>query len=84
MVVFLITYQLGDIGTRFSASRILSYLFQTLGQSMRTSDKRMTAERCAHLILVGAANELTECWIANFPILPIFYATQYFPGLTNK
>jgi len=57
---------------------------ETLGQSMRTSDKRMTAERCAHLILVGAANELTECWIANFPILPIFYATQYFPGLTNK
>lgn len=57
---------------------------ETLRQSMRTSDKRMSAERCAHLILVGAANNLSECWIANFPILPIFYATQYFPGLSNS
>jgi len=57
---------------------------ETLGQSMRSTDKRMTAERCARLILVGAANGLNESWIANFPILPIFYATQYFPGLTSS
>ncbi|KAM5129897.1 dehydrogenase/reductase SDR family member 7 [Mantella aurantiaca] len=40
---------------------------------------KMPAKRCARLILVTAANDLNECWIADHPYLMICYFWQYAP-----
>ncbi|XP_063803828.1 dehydrogenase/reductase SDR family member 7 [Pseudophryne corroboree] len=40
---------------------------------------KMPTERCARLILVTAANNLYESWIADQPYLIIYYLWQYAP-----
>jgi len=57
---------------------------EKLAQTMGSTDNRMTTERCAHLTLVAAAHSLGECWMANFPLMPISYVAYYFPGLTKR
>ena len=42
----------------------------------------MDTKRCAKLMLIAIANQLSECWIANQPVLMSNYAAQYFPSLT--
>ena len=44
---------------------------------------RVTAERCAELIVVGMANNLKEIWISKHPILLFVYMFQYFPNLSK-
>lgn len=56
---------------------------EKFGESMKTSDKRMTAERCAQLSLVAIANKLPESWICFRPVLTLMYLTQYCPALTK-
>ena len=51
---------------------------------MKSTDKRMTAERCARLSLVAVANGLEEAWIAFFPVLPMLYFSQYMPTVSKK
>ncbi len=58
--------------------------FQSFSGSMSSTDKRMTAERCARLSLVAIAHGIEEAWIAIFPVVPIQYANQYFPALSKK
>lgn len=41
---------------------------------------RVTAERCASLILVAIANGLDEVWISKNPILFFTYILQYCPN----
>ena len=36
---------------------------EKFGESMRSSDKRMTSERCAELSLIAIVNKLPESWI---------------------
>ncbi|TRY78067.1 hypothetical protein TCAL_10578 [Tigriopus californicus] len=57
---------------------------ENFGGSMGANDKRMTAERCAFLMMVAIAHKLEEAWITFFPILPMMYAYQYLPWLTRK
>ena len=42
--------------------------------------KRMSAERCVELMLVGMANRLKELWISPNPPVLILYITQYLPN----
>jgi len=56
---------------------------EKFGQEMHVTDKRMTAERCAHLSLVAIAHHITESWICFFPALPMMYAVQYFPTISK-
>ena len=51
---------------------------------MKATDKRMPAERCAHLTLVAIVNKLEEAWLCFFPILPIMYCNQYMPTITKR
>lgn len=53
---------------------------EKFGESMSSTDKRMTSERCAQLSLVAIANRLPESWICFSPVLPLMYVSQYFPG----
>lgn len=49
----------------------------------RAGGDRVSAERCAELIMVAMVNKLDEVWIAKHPILLFVYATQYFPNLAK-
>merc|ERR1712227_680434 len=57
---------------------------EKFGESMKNSDKRMTAERCAELSLVTIVNQLPESWICFRPVLPLLYAVQYMPSLPKS
>merc|ERR1719431_2444530 len=56
---------------------------QSFGESMKATDRRMTAERCAELSLVAIVNKLPESWICFRPVLPLMYASQYLPGISK-
>jgi len=43
--------------------------------------QEMSAERCAHLMVIGMANNLDEVWISVDPFLPMLYTIQYLPNL---
>lgn len=55
-----------------------------LGVSMDKSGKRMTAERCAHLMAVAMANQLFEVWISPNPELLFCYLFQYLPSIAKR
>lgn len=51
---------------------------KALGQE-RTG-RMMSSERCSQLFAVTLANQLSEVWISEQPVLSLFYAFQYFPS----
>jgi len=51
---------------------------------MSTTDRRMTAERCAYLCCVAIANKLEESWQGIFPIMTLMYLYTYLPYPTSK
>jgi len=54
------------------------------GEDHGSTDRRMTAARCATLTLVAMANGVEECWMALFPIIPLTYFVVYMPYLASK
>lgn len=59
--------------------QILYFILQTYGVSVKPTDRRMTAERCAQLCAVALANKLPEAWMGVFPLIPFAYMAVYFP-----
>lgn len=53
--------------------------WQELGQERK--GKRMSAERCADLFAVSIANKLSEVWVADQPVLTMYYLNQFVPSL---
>lgn len=45
------------------------------------AEKRLSTDRCAHLITVATANKLSQVWVAQNPILLCHYAYQYAPTI---
>lgn len=58
-------------------------LLQKYNESVSTTDRRMTAERCGDLCGVAIANKLSESWMAIFPLIPFTYVAVYFPIVFN-
>ncbi|XP_042878761.1 dehydrogenase/reductase SDR family member 7-like [Penaeus japonicus] len=50
-----------------------------LGQERK--GRRMSAERCADLFAVSIANKLSEVWVADQPVLTMYYLNQFVPSL---
>lgn len=46
-----------------------------------SSEKRVSAERCAELTIVAATHNLNEVWISNQPVLAVMYLVQYMPTI---
>lgn len=46
--------------------------------------KLMETTRCAELIVSGIAHDLDELWIADQPLLVLFYVYQYFPSMFRR
>ncbi|CAL9192282.1 unnamed protein product [Musa hybrid cultivar] len=47
----------------------------------RSLEKRVSAERCAELIIVAATHGLKEAWISYQPVLFVMYLVQYMPTI---
>lgn len=54
---------------------------QVYGQSVQPTDKRMTAERCAHLMATAIANKCIFNFVGPFPLIPLVYFVTSFPNL---
>lgn len=64
--------------------QIFFFIFQKLNVPMEKSWSRMTAARCAHLMIVAAANKLHEAWVSPNPELFYCYMFQYTPYFAKK
>ncbi|XP_063235766.1 dehydrogenase/reductase SDR family member 7 isoform X2 [Bacillus rossius redtenbacheri] len=71
----------GPVFTNFLSESFTGKVDQKFGESARPTDKRMSAERCAHLCAVALANKLDEVWMAPRPILPLIYLFRYYPTI---
>jgi len=52
-------------------------------QSVVSTDRRMTTERCAYLFAVALANNINLSWSGIFPINLILYIGLYYPNMAN-
>ncbi len=57
---------------------------ETYSGAMSSTDRRMTAERCARLCLLAVANGLEEAWMALPPVLPLIYVVVYMPVISKR
>ena len=55
-----------------------------MNDGMKSTDKRMTAERCAHLSFVAISHQLEEAWMSLFPVVPLMYFNQYLPTISHR
>lgn len=53
---------------------------QVAGTVHDKSNKRMETSRCADLMAIAMANQLSVSWICQQPILTYYYLNQYLPG----
>ena len=58
-------------------------MLQKFASAMASTDKRMTAERCAHLMLVAVSHGIGEAWMSLMPVVPLMYASQYMPTVSK-
>ena len=59
-------------------------LVQTYGGDQEQDKNRMTTSRCAELIVVAIANDLSEVWIGRHPVLLFTYCMQLLPAITFR
>ena len=57
---------------------------EVVGRTHNVTSNRMKTSRCCRLMLVGLVNKLDELWIANQPVLTIYYVSQYMPSITRR
>ncbi|XP_010258508.1 PREDICTED: dehydrogenase/reductase SDR family member 7 isoform X1 [Nelumbo nucifera] len=46
-----------------------------------SSEKHVSSERCAELIIIAATHGLKEVWISDQPVLAVMYLVQYMPTI---
>ncbi|XP_069806154.1 dehydrogenase/reductase SDR family member 7 [Dendropsophus ebraccatus] len=68
----------GPVQSKIVENACAENLKKTIGNEADQSYK-MATDRCARLILVSAANDVKEAWIADQPFLIIYYLWQYAP-----
>ncbi|KMT14718.1 hypothetical protein BVRB_4g074850 [Beta vulgaris subsp. vulgaris] len=47
----------------------------------KSSEKRVSAERCSQLTIIAASHGLKEVWISHQPVLGVMYLVQYMPTI---
>ncbi|EOY09703.1 NAD(P)-binding Rossmann-fold superfamily protein [Theobroma cacao] len=53
----------------------------TTSRTKFSSEKRLSAERCAELTIIAASHSLKEVWISYQPVLAVMYLVQYMPTI---
>ena len=54
------------------------------GGDQEQDKNRMSAARCAELMVIAIANGLSEVWIGCHPVLLLTYCMQYLPAITTR
>ncbi|XP_069688763.1 dehydrogenase/reductase SDR family member 7-like isoform X2 [Periplaneta americana] len=73
----------GPVFSNFLAESFTDRTGEKFGQSVETTDRRMTTERCGYLCAVAIANKLEEAWMALSPIIPLYYVFVYYPNIRS-
>ncbi|KAK9735828.1 hypothetical protein RND81_04G231200 [Saponaria officinalis] len=47
----------------------------------KSTEKRVSSERCAQLTIIAASHSLKEVWISYQPVLAVMYLVQYMPTI---
>lgn len=72
----------GPIETNFLSQAYTEQLGKKYGEEInKNSQNKLTAERCAILMGIAIANELTEVWISKPRILQLIYLRIYYPNI---
>jgi len=58
--------------------------YQVYGGDQGGDMNRMSASRCAELMVIATANRLYEVWIAYHPVLFLTYCMQFLPWLSFR
>ena len=61
-----------------------SAVTETSGLVSPGGGKKMSAERCAHLCLVGLVHRVPYSWICSYPCLTMMYFYQYMPDICHR
>ncbi|XP_055695092.1 dehydrogenase/reductase SDR family member 7-like [Lutzomyia longipalpis] len=72
----------GPTFSEFLHEAFTNKIGEKYGQSVKSSDKRLTAERCAELFSVALANGTNLNWAGCFPFSFLLYL-KYYPNLYN-
>lgn len=71
----------GPTYTNFLQDAFTGTAGQRLNKSVRSDDKRMTAERCGFLMAAALANRCELSFVGPFPIPAFLYIGCYYPNL---
>lgn len=71
----------GPIKTDITYQAYVAQAGSVLGQGAEDDDSRMSASRCAYLMLKCMHHGQYECWISTNPVLFFTYVHQYLPTL---
>lgn len=75
----------GPVQSEIVAHAFTSKVGEKTGEATAAADKsnRMSAERCAQLIVRGMYHRLHEIWVSPQPILLFVYLAVFFPALAD-
>jgi len=74
----------GPVFTNLTSAAFTGKSGQVYGEHQEQDKNRMSASRCAELMVTAIANGLSEVWISRHPVLLITYCMQYLPSLTSR
>lgn len=74
----------GPVRSEITQHAFVEEVGKELGHPQEDAIKRVSAERCAELMIAGAYFGNTEVWISPQPILLFMYFGQYCPTLAHK
>ncbi|RZB39976.1 dehydrogenase/reductase SDR family member 7 [Asbolus verrucosus] len=73
----------GPVYTNFLQESFTEKDGEKYGIPAKSTDRRMTAERCGELCAIALANKTQESWMGLFPMMPFAYAAVYFPIISR-
>ncbi|XP_017778049.1 PREDICTED: dehydrogenase/reductase SDR family member 7 [Nicrophorus vespilloides] len=71
----------GPTFTNFLQESFTGKSGEKYGETVQSTDKRMTGQRCGQLCAIAIANKTKESWMAVFPLIPFVYLYTYFPTI---
>ena len=74
----------GPTSTEFLQHAFTANQGESLGQeTIDTSNKRMTSERCGQLMAIAIANQLELCYCGPFPVPLLTYIFLNYPNIAS-
>lgn len=71
----------GPTTTEFLKAAFTNTTGETYNGEAQSSTKRMTAERCGHLMAIAIANKTYMSFVGMFPVPLLTYISLYYPNL---